>query len=143
MRNLRQWHQYISLFFAPVIFFFAFSGFLQLAGFHESHPGSTYQPAGWIVALSSLHQHQNLGHAEHHDMDDHDADAHEHHMDGDHAGSPPPFPLFRPFAVFTSWGLMLSSLLGMAIALTNPMARRNAIIIIAAGAIIPIVLILV
>src|ERR1700744_6797008 len=100
MRSLRQWHQYISLFFAPVIFFFAFSGFLQLAGFHEAHPGSTYKPAGWIVALSALHQHQNLG-GEHHDMDHPDAD--EHHMDGDHDG-PPSLPPFRPFAVFTSWG---------------------------------------
>ena len=60
MRSLRKWHQYIGLFFGPAIFFFALSGFLQVAGFHESHPGSTYQPAGWIVALSSLHQHQRL-----------------------------------------------------------------------------------
>jgi hypothetical protein len=140
VRSLRQWHQYISLFFAPVIFFFAFSGFLQLAGFHESHPGSTYKPAGWIVALSSLHQHQNLG-GEHHDMDDHDAGPPEHHMDADHAG-PPSLPLFRPFAVFTSWGLMLSSLLGMAIGLTNPMTRRTSLIIIIAGILVPIALIL-
>jgi hypothetical protein len=140
MRSLRQWHQYISLFFAPVIFFFAFTGFLQLAGFHESHPGSTYKPAGWIVALSSLHQHQNLG-GEHHDMDDHDADA--HHMDGDHAGPPPSLPLFRPFAVFTSWGLMLSSLLGMWIALTNPISRRTSLIVLVAGAVIPLALILI
>src|ERR1700761_7355494 len=117
MRSLRQWHQYISLFFAPAIFFFAFTGFLQLAGFHEAHPGSTYQPPSWIVTLSSLHQHQSVGGGEHHDMG-HDADAHEHHMGGDHDG-PPSFTLFKPFAVFTSWGLMLSSLLGMAIALTN------------------------
>jgi hypothetical protein len=140
VRSLRQWHQYISLFFAPVIFFFAFTGFLQLAGFHEAHPGSAYKPVGWIVALSSLHQHQNLG-GEHHDMADHDADAHEHHMDGDHDGAEP-FPLFRPFAVFTSWGLMLSSLLGMAIALTNPMSRRTSLIVIVAGALVPVALIL-
>src|SRR6202012_586571 len=139
MRSLRQWHQYISLFFAPVIFFFAFSGFLQLAGFHEAHPGSTYKPAGWIVALSSLHQHQNLGGGDHdmdhHDMDDHDADAHEHHMEGDGAKS---FPLFKPFAVFTSWGLMLSSLLGMWIGLTNPISRRTSLIVLIAGILVPI-----
>ena len=142
MRSLRQWHQYISLFFAPTIFFFALSGFIQLAGFHESHPGSTYKPAGWIVALSSLHQHQTLG-GEHHDMDgpDHDADAHKHHMDQDHDGSGP-LPLFKPFAVFTSWGLMLSSLLGMAIGLTNPVTRRTSVIIIVVGALLPISLIL-
>jgi hypothetical protein len=138
VRNLRLWHQYISLFFGPAIFFFAFTGFLQVAGFHESHPGSTYKPAGWIVALSSLHQHQSLG-GEHRDMQDHDA--HEHHMvpGGDEAQS---FPLFRPFVVFTSWGLMLSSLLGMAIGLTTPSARRRSLILIVAGTLIPIALIL-
>jgi hypothetical protein len=141
VRSLRQWHQYISLFFAPVIFFFALSGFLQVAGFHESHPGSTYKPPGWIVALASLHQHQNLG-DEHHDAAGPDADAHERHMDQDHDGAES-FPLFKPFVVFTSWGLMLSSLLGMAIGLTNPMARRTSLILIVAGTLIPIALILV
>jgi hypothetical protein len=142
MRSLRKWHQYISLFFGPAIFFFALSGFLQLAGFHESHPGSTYQPAGWIIALSSLHQHQRLGGGEHHDMDHHDADAqeHKHHMDGERDGD---FPLFKPFAVFTSWGLMLSSLLGMAIALTNPISRRTSLIVILAGIVVPVTLLLI
>jgi hypothetical protein len=128
VRSLRQWHQYISLFFAPVIFFFAFSGFLQLAGFHETHHGSTYKPAGWIVALSSLHQHQRV---------ETDAD------NDDHMGGGESFPLFKPFAVFTSWGLMLSSLLGMGIALTNRVSRRMSLIVIVAGALIPLLLILV
>ena len=135
MRSLRKWHQYIGLFFGPAIFFFALSGFLQVAGFHESHPGSTYQPAGWIVALSSLHQHQRLDGGEHHDMVGHGAGAHEHHMDADRD-----FPLFKPFAVFTSWGLMLSSLLGMAIALTNPISRRMSLIVIIAGIVVPVLL---
>jgi len=140
MRSLRKWHQYISLFFGPAIFFFALSGFLQVAGFHESHPGSTYQPAGWIVALSSLHQHQRLGGGEHHDMDHHVANVHEseHHRDADGG-----FPLFKPFAVFTSWGLMLSSLLGIAIALTNPISRRTSLIVILAGLVVPLALVLI
>ncbi|HEY5336639.1 MAG TPA: hypothetical protein VIJ85_00420 [Rhizomicrobium sp.] len=128
MRSLRQWHQYISLFFAPVIFFFAFSGFLQLAGFHETHRGSAYKPAAWIVALSSLHQHQRV---------ETDAD------NDDHMGGGGSLPLFKPFAVFMSWGLMLSSLLGMAIALTNPISRRTSLIVLIAGTLIPITLIVV
>jgi hypothetical protein len=72
-------------------------------------------------------------------MGGHNADAHEHHMDG---GGPQSFPLFKPFVVFMSWGLMLSSLLGMAIGLTNPMARRRSLILIIAGTLIPIALIL-
>ena len=139
MRNLRLWHQYISLFFGPAIFFFAFTGFLQVAHFHEPLPGSTYKPPAWIVALSSLHQHQTLG-GEHHDMD-HDAGAPEHHMDDDHGSAPPPFSPFKPFVVFTSWGLMLSSLLGMAIGLTNPARRRTSAIVILAGIVIPVALI--
>jgi hypothetical protein len=130
------------LFFGPAIFFFAFTGFLQVAGFHESHPGSAYKPAAWIVALSSLHQHQTLGGEHHHKAGPDaapDADAHEHHMDADAAQA---FPLFRPFVVFMSWGLMASSLLGMAIGLTAPSARRRSLILIAAGALLPIALIL-
>jgi hypothetical protein len=141
VRSLRQWHQYISLFFAPAIFFFALSGFLQLAGFHESHPGSAYKPAGWIVVLSSLHQHQNLG-GEHHEMHDSDHPPGTKPEGPDHDGREA-FSLFKPFAVFTSWGLMASSLLGMAIALTNRISRRTSLIVIVAGALIPIVLILV
>jgi hypothetical protein len=140
VRSLRQWHQYISLFFAPAIFFFAFSGFIQLAGFHESHPGSTYKPAGWIVALSSLHQHQTLGGERRDPGPDGPRGAGPRHMDHDHDG-PGAFPLFKPFAVFTSWGLMLSSLLGMAIGLTNPMTRRMSVIIIVVGALLPVLLI--
>lgn len=137
MRSIRKWHQYISLFFAPTIFFFALSGFFQLAGFHEAHAGSAYQPPGWIVAMASLHQHQNLG-GEHHapPAPGHDAKAPEHHMDHDEG-----FSLFKPFAVFTSWGLMAASLLGMWIALTNPISRRTSLIVLIAGALIPIVLI--
>ena len=141
MPSLRQWHQYISLFFAPVIFVFALSGFLQVAGFHESHPGSTYKPPAWIVALSSLHQHQTLG-GEHHGGEHHDmGNAGEHHMGADHEG-PQAFPLFKPFVVFMSWGLMLSSLLGMAIALTNRISRRTSLMVLIAGTLIPIALIL-
>ena len=126
MRNLRLWHQYISLFFGPAIFFFAFSGFLQLADFHETHHGSDYRPATWIVALTSLHQHQHV----------------DTHPDNDsNMGGGESFPLFKPFAVFTSWGLMLSSLLGMAIGLTNPLSRRTSFFVIVAGALIPLALI--
>ena len=62
-------------------------------------------------------------------------------MDND-GGGPQAFPLFKPFAVFTSWGLMLSSLLGMAIGLTNPAVRRTSLIVIITGILLPLALIL-
>ena len=138
MRSLRQWHHYISLFFGPAIFFFALSGFIQVTGFHEAHPGSTYKPAEWLVALSSLHKHQTLD-ADDPDMheQDHDADAHEKDMDRDGDES---FVLLKPFALLTALGFMVSSLLGMAIALTNPAVRRTSLILIIAGILAPVLL---
>lgn len=139
MRNLRLWHQYISLFFGPAIFFFAFTGFLQVAHFHEPLPGSTYKPPAWIVAITSLHQHQMV--IEHRDAANRDGGARKPQVD-DAKKAPPPFPPFKPFVVFLSWGLMASSLLGMAIGLTTPSSRRMSLILIAAGTLIPIALIL-
>lgn len=61
LRQVRQLHMYLGLFFAPSIIFFAFSGALQLFSLHESHPGDQYHPPAWIQKLASIHKDQRLG----------------------------------------------------------------------------------
>ncbi len=59
-KRLRQLHLYLGTLFAPSIIFFAFSGALQLFSFHETRPGSTYQPPAWIERLAQVHKKQTM-----------------------------------------------------------------------------------
>jgi hypothetical protein len=145
MRTVRQWHNYLSIFFAPAILFFAFSGALQVLGLHEARGSATYHPPGWIVTLASIHKDQVLPDA-HDEHEDHDADA--------HAGPPPgaaPHPHheeegltpLKIFALALALGLIFTALLGITIALKNPTMRRTSLILLGAGALIPLMLIVV
>ncbi len=60
LKQVRQLHLYLGVFFAPAIIFFSFTGALQLFGLHEGHPGEAYQPPKWIEALASIHKDQVL-----------------------------------------------------------------------------------
>lgn len=60
MKTIRLLHRYLGLFFAPAIVFFSFSGALQTFGWHETTRGSSYEPPGWIVRMAQLHKKQTL-----------------------------------------------------------------------------------
>jgi len=60
MRTIRLLHRYLGLFFAPAILFFSFSGALQTFGWHETTRGRSYEPPAWIVRMSQLHKKQTL-----------------------------------------------------------------------------------
>jgi hypothetical protein len=51
LKQVRQLHLYLGVFFAPSIIFFALTGSLQLVGLHEGHPGEAYQPPAWVQKL--------------------------------------------------------------------------------------------
>ena len=53
-------HLWLGTLFAPSILFFAFTGALQLFSFHETRPGSTYQPPAWIERLAQIHKKQTI-----------------------------------------------------------------------------------
>ena len=147
MRRLRQVHQYVGMFFAPTIIFFAFSGALQTFSLHENHGGGPYQPPAWIVAIASLHKDQVLPQPKA------DEPAHPEHA-ADHAGAPPeaahaehapvkrasPLPL-KVFVLCLAVGLIGSTGVGVYIGLSNRLARRSSLIALAAGIVLPIVLI--
>jgi uncharacterized iron-regulated membrane protein len=58
LKQVRQLHLYLGVFFAPSIIFFALTGSLQLFGLHEGHPGEAYQPPAWVQKLGSIHKNQ-------------------------------------------------------------------------------------
>jgi len=58
MMLARQVHAYLSVFVAPTILFFAFTGALQLFGLHEAH--GDYRPPALIEKLGMLHREQKF-----------------------------------------------------------------------------------
>jgi hypothetical protein len=60
LKAIRLTHDYIGVFFAPPIFFFAITGGLQMFGLHETSRGSSYVPPAILVHLSQLHKKGTL-----------------------------------------------------------------------------------
>ena len=58
MKRIRQLHLYLGMFLAPTVILFATSGALQIFRLQEGHPGSSYQPPSWIVFLAGVHKDQ-------------------------------------------------------------------------------------
>jgi len=58
LRFLRKVHLYLGVFTAPALLFFAFTGALQSINLHETTPGSGYKPPAWIATLAQLHKKQ-------------------------------------------------------------------------------------
>jgi hypothetical protein len=145
-RALRQYHRYIGVFFTPAILLFAISGSLQTFRLQEEK-GYGGTPPNWIVWLAAVHKDQapprpapaGAAAEPEHDHADHDAGAPGPAAPGPAAKHPSPIPL-KIFVVLMAIGLTVSSLLGATIALTNPATRRVSIMLLAAGAVLPCVL---
>ena len=135
MRNLRRFHLYLGMFFAPAILFFAFSGMLQTFDFHEPEN----KPAQWLKVIAQIHKKQDLpkprkarpsaGRPAKGEAPPPAAPAHS------------PLPL-KVFTGLMSIGLMLSTLLGIWIALSMRAGRAIAIVMLIIGTALPIALLL-
>jgi hypothetical protein len=51
-------HLYLGVFISPALLFFAFTGALQTFSLHETTQGSSYKPPVWIASLAQLHKKQ-------------------------------------------------------------------------------------
>jgi len=60
LKTIRLLHRYLGLFFAPAILFFALTGAIQTVGWHETSRSSNYEPPAWIVRMAQLHKKQTL-----------------------------------------------------------------------------------
>ncbi len=58
LRYVRLIHLYFGVFISPALIFFAFTGALQTFSLHETTRGSSYKPPAWAVTLGQLHKKQ-------------------------------------------------------------------------------------
>ena len=144
MQRLRRYHLYIGMIFAPAIIFFAFSGAIQTIGWQDDP-----HPAPWISAIASVHKKQTLPKARKpRPVAATEASAAagarttEPRHENAGPGGPSPIPL-KIFVLLLSLGLILSAGLGIAIALANRATRRMSMIMLAAGLILPPLLLLI
>jgi len=144
MRRIRQYHLYLGLFFAPAILLFAFSGALQTLRLPQES-GWGGPPPRWMVWMADVHKDQEISQPE---PPKPAAKAGAAEKPKPPRAEPPkPARLFSPlplkiFVVLLSIGLMLSTLLGITIALNSRATRRISIVMLVAGTVLPLLLLL-
>jgi hypothetical protein len=142
MATVRRWHLYIGMFIAPSVLFFALTGAVQLFSLHEAH--GSYVPPLIVEKLSAVHKDQVFAASRH------------HHQDAaakpTAAARPPageddkvklPTLALKVFFLIVALGLAASTGLGLWIGLTRPGRKRTPLAMLAAGAVIPLVLLLI
>jgi hypothetical protein len=142
LRTIRQIHLYIAVFFAPAILFFAISGGLQSFRLQQASGWDGAEPPQWMAAMASVHIDQRLAVAE-------------PEKKPEAAKPKPPVDPAKlaerkakaakalPMKIFTAalgLALALSTLLGAAIAIGTRSTRRISLMMLAAGAVVPILL---
>ncbi len=148
MRNMRLYHHYMGVLFAPLILFFAFSGALQTFDLHEVENG--VKPPQWIAVIAALHKKQTLPRP----RPPRPAQVAPAAGAKDAAGAPvaqaeraapakrPASPLPLKVVVgIMSVALMLSTLTGLVIALNNRRTRSVSAILLVVGTVLPWMLI--
>lgn len=131
VRSIRRYHRLIGLFFTPAILFFSLTGALQTLELHEAKSGPV--PA-WLAHAASLHKHQRLFKPK---------PAVAVVAPSSPAPAPPTpreHPALRLFVVLMAIALAGSALSGCAIALQMRATRREAVIALVAGMVVPAIL---
>jgi hypothetical protein len=123
--RLRQWHGYIGLFIAPSVLFFALTGAIQIFNLHEAH--GSYTPAPWIVKLSAVHQNQVFE-----AWDEH------HHEAGDDDKISGSTLALKWYFCAVAVGLVVSSLIGIWMGITQTRRKALAWILLIAGTLLPL-----
>jgi hypothetical protein len=143
LSTLRRWHAYIGLFIAPSVLFFAFTGAIQIFNLHEAHGG--YHPAAWVEKLSSVHKDQVFRQPHEHDHPDQQPVT---------AGAPAGPPAdddaqmsvgtlaLKWFFLLVALALTVSTLIGIWLGITQLRRWLLAWILLAAGALIPLALLI-
>jgi hypothetical protein len=144
MKNIRQSHFYLGLFFAPSIIFFAFTGALQTFSLHENKEPGSHHPE-WIAKLAEIHKNQRLPQAKRESPavasiplpKKTEAPAPEKRESP--ARRNPSMPL-KIFVLFMAVGLVSSSLLGIYMAFRYNRDRRIIWALLSVGTLLPIAL---
>ncbi len=150
MLRLRIWHAYISAFIAPVVVCFALSGAIQIFDLHQSREG--YTAPAFFVAIGQIHKNQRLPSAR--DLGgpkrgaQFGAPGGPGQTGGPGGGPPRELRAPKPATLVLKWlfliealGLATTTVLGTWIGLTLAKRRRTILVLLAAGTVLPIVLI--
>jgi hypothetical protein len=143
MKNIRNIHLLLGTFFGPAIIFFAFSGLLQVIGLHENKDKSGPPPAAWIAKLAELHKSQQFrparppGTAPHQRAD---LKTPSGQPGTNEKQEPESFVPLKLFVLLMGIGLIVTTVIGIVISLQNPRTRRTALISLALGTVLPLLL---
>jgi hypothetical protein len=145
-QTLRTLHSYVGIFVAPTILFFALTGSLQLFSLHEKH--GNYRPSELIQKLAKLHKDQVflLPH-DHQDADDAPATATQPHpapakaAEDNDDDTPTSVMILKYFFLFVSLSLVVSTFMGLWIGLTHLRRKRLGWMLLAAGVLLPLILV--
>lgn len=146
MLNLRQIHRYLSVFFAPAILFFSFTGALQTFRLHESAQRGAPPPVAWIAAMASVHKDQHLPRARPRPADPAQATTATNvarPVRAPSAEAPDQERSTLPLKLFVlalAIGLCVTALVGLTIAFTNPRSRKQSAVMLVLGALLPALL---
>ncbi|MBX9730859.1 MAG: hypothetical protein K2X59_05980 [Sphingomonas sp.] len=135
---------WFGMIFAPAILFFAFSGALQTFDFQETVDGVA--PPKWIAVIAAIHKKQDFPKPRKPRAEA--AAPVTAAAPAAKSAAPRPTPTHSswPLKVFVgvmSVGLMTSTLLGIAIALSNRTSRRRSLLLLTLGTVLPIAMLFV
>ncbi len=143
LRRVRLYHLYLGVFFAPAIIFFAISGGLQTFRLQEAG-GWGGPPPQWIVWMAAAHKDQAPPRPKRpRPPEAPGAGAPVARADTPRPGTAPSHRSKLPLQIFVAGlaiALALSALLGILIAVTARATRRIAIVMLLAGAVLPLLL---
>ena len=146
MKSIRRVHAWLGVLFAPSIMFFALSGVFQLYGLHDTEPGES---PGLIARMGMVHTHQTTTIPQRAARPQASLPAPQANLMGtiaDAVVKRPAKPTTMPIKLFFTLmaiSLIISSALGLWIAFTSKRDRTLHVGLIAAGVVLPIVLLLV
>lgn len=131
----------MGMFLAPTVILFATSGALQIFRLQEGRPGGSYQPPSWIVFLAGVHKDQRLEGAPPAKPAAEAAPAPKP------AAPPEAQPARRKRSTILMWffllaavGIITSTVLGIVMAFKSNRDRRVVWALLAAGTLLPIVM---
>jgi hypothetical protein len=152
LKSLRALHLYFGLFTAPALLFLASTGALQSVNLHEGARGSGYKPPAWIASVAHMHKKQSFEVPAKRSLPK-ALVANRGDVPAAHAPTPPsgksspaPNPRnlwpMKVFFVLVSLSLLLSTLTGIYMGWRYPRSRRRYGATLAAGVVVPALLLL-
>ena len=151
LKSIRVVHRCLGLFFAPTILFFSITGGLQMFGLHETARGSSYAPPSFLVHLAQLHKKgtlyfppRKLGPVSSPKRDEVKPDSSRPEAPKQTPAPPPPSSLpIKIFFAATALALVLSTCTGLIMSWKYARRKSTALLTLAAGIVIPILLLLI